>query len=433
MQEIVKSEQGLIGSMIQDPECVDLIRKYVPSGEYFNNMLLGKVFDTVCRLYDEEAKIDLVTVVDSIPKNMGHEIPDFLRNITDYVITTAYAEDYAKIVRDYHARRKLQALLKNIKPMDTGKFKSPNDVLTTLDIGIKEIEGIIQENEEISTFDLVKKCILNVAEMRDGNVNKNIIKTYFHDLDRIIYGIEKTENIILAARPAMGKTALALGIGLNVAKQGKTVIFFSLEMSKERLMGRLLCIEGKIDSKKIKTGKLDDEEVDRLSNAAEVVSRLPIHIYDDAFSILEMRAKIARLEARGEVGLVVIDYLQLIKSKQRFQSRQVELGHYAYEIANLAKKYKTTTLTLSQLNREVEKRANKRPMLPDLYESGAIEAAADKILFLYRDEYYNDRTEDRGIAEVSVPKMRDGETGMCKLAWIGENFRFANLARVKGD
>ncbi len=194
-------------------------------------------------------------------------------------------------------------------------------------------------------------------------------------------------------------------------------------------MSRLLCIEGGIDSKKIKTGGLTDDEIDRLSDAADLISKLNIYIYDDIFTIQEIRSKIAKLGAREDICLVVIDYIQLIKSNKRFANRQAELGSYAYAIAEIAKKYNTTTLTLSQLSRAIENRQNKRPVLTDLYESGAIEAAADKVLFLYRDEYYDKNTKDKGIAEISAAKVRDGETGMCRLAWIGKYFRFANLAR----
>lgn len=429
MHEVIKSEQAVIGSMIIDPECIDLVRRYIASGDYFKNTFLGEVFDVICKLQDEESKIDLVTVVDKMPKKKGNEIHDFLYEISNCIITTAHVEDYAKIVRDYHARRKLQFLLKYTNPMDVVKFANPEDILTELDSGIKEVESIIQDSDDISTFELVKKCIINVGNLQKNGVNLNITPTGFVDIDSIIIGLERTENIILAARPGMGKTAFALGLGLNVAKQGKTVVFFALEMSKERLMSRLLCIEGGIDSKKIKIGGLTDDEIDRLSDAADLISKLNIYIYDDIFTIQEVRSKIAKLEAREDICLVVIDYIQLIKSNKRFANRQAELGSYAYAIAEIAKKYNTTTLTLSQLSRAIENRQNKRPVLTDLYESGAIEAAADKVLFLYRDEYYDENTKDKGIAEISAAKVRDGETGMCRLAWIGKYFRFANLAR----
>jgi len=201
-------------------------------------------------------------------------------------------------------------------------------------------------------------------------------------------------------------------------------------MSKKRLMNRLFSIEGRINSEKIRTRSFADGEYPKLLKAITTLSNLDLIIIDDAFNFSEIKSIVARHAASSNIGLVVIDYLQLLReSGRRFQNRQVELGYYANEIARMAKTYDTRTITLSQLSRAVENRDNKRPRLSDLYESGAIEAAADIVLFLYRDEYYNPDTEDKGIAEVGAAKTRDGEIGSCRLAWIGDYYLFGNLAR----
>lgn len=411
--------------MMMEPDCIDLIKKYIPNGTYFVNKNLGKVLDTVYKMNDEGKSIDITTVYDAVP-GVVHSLPQ----IMDALVTTAHTEGYAKMVRDGYARRTLKSFMSNINPLDTKKYNTPLDAVTEIEKNIRDIEQVIQNAEEVSTLDLVNECLNNIERDMEQGTNKNILPTGFVDLDKILLGVELTENVILAARPSMGKTALSQCIALNMAKNGEKVLFFSLEMSKERLMNRLFSIEGKIESEKIRTRRLSSEEYSELLKAATLLSNLEFIIIDDAFNLSEIKSIVARHAAKGSVGLVVIDYLQLLReSGRRFQNRQVELGYYANEIARMAKVYNTRTITLSQLSRAVENRDNRRPRLSDLYESGAIEAAADIVLFLYRDEYYNPDTENNGIAEIGAAKTRDGATGGCKLAWIGEHYRFANLAR----
>jgi len=421
----LKSEQAVIGSIIMEPDCIDLVKKYIPNGSYFINSNFGKVLDTVYKMNDEGQAIDLTTVFDTIP-----EIADMLSEIMDAMVTTAHVEEYAKMVRDSYARRTLRGVLTSINPLDTKKYNTPLDVITEIEKGIGDIGQIIQNAEEMSTLDLVNVCLDDIEKDMEQGINRNILPTGFVDLDRLLIGIELTENVILAARPSMGKTSLAQCIALNVAKNGEKVLFFSLEMSKKRLMNRLFSIEGRINSEKIRTRSFADGEYPKLLKAITTLSNLDFIIIDDAFNLSEIRSIVARHAASSNIGLVVIDYLQLLReSGRRFQNRQVELGYYANEIARMAKTYDTRTITLSQLSRAVENRDNKRPRLSDLYESGAIEAAADIVLFLYRDEYYNPDTEDKGIAEVGAAKTRDGAIGSCRLAWIGDYYLFGNLAR----
>lgn len=424
MREL-KSEQAVVGSIIMEPDCIDLVKKYIPDGSYFVDKGLGKVLDTVYKMYDDRQAIDLTTVYDAAPG-----VTDLLPKIMNAMVTTAHTEEYAKMVRDSYARRTLKTLISSVNPLDTNKYNTPLDVIAEIEKNIRDVEQITQNAEEVSAFDLVGTCLDDIEKDMEQGINKNILSTGFADLDRILLGIELTENVILAARPSMGKTALSQCIALNMAKRGEKVLFFSLEMSKERLMNRLFSIEGKIDSEKIRTRRLSQDDYTSLINAVTTLSNLDLIIIDDAFNLSEIRSIVARHAAKGRVGLVVIDYLQLLReSGRRFQSRQTELSYYANEIARMSKTYSTRTITLSQLSRAVENRDNKKPRLSDLYESGAIEAAADVVLFLYRDEYYNPDSDSKGIAEIGIAKTRDGATGGCALAWFGNHYRFENLAR----
>lgn len=421
----LKSEQAVIGSILMEPDCIDLVKKYIPNGSYFIDRNLGKTLDAVYKMYDAGQVIDLTTVYDTVP-----DVSYLLSEVMDALVTTAHVEEYAKMVRDSYARRKLKMLIAGVNPLDTKKYNTPLDAVTEIEKSIRGIEQIIQNAEEMSAFDLVNTCLDDIEKDMEQGQNKNILPTGFTDLDRLLLGIELTENVILAARPSAGKTSLAQCIALNIAKKGGKVLFFSLEMSKKRLMNRLFSIEGKINSEKIRTRNFSEEEYSRLIDAASTLSNLNFIIIDDAFNLSEIKSIVARHSAKGEVALVVIDYLQLLReSGRKFQNRQVELGYYANEIARMAKMYGTRTITLSQLSRAVENRDDKRPRLSDLYESGAIEAAADIVLFLYRDEYYNPDTEDKGIAEIGVAKTRDGATGSCRLAWVGDYYFFGNLAK----
>lgn len=421
----MKSENAVIGAMIMEPDCIDLVQRYIRDPSYFADPRLGNIFRIIVEMKDNGEQVDLATVVDKLPSSATNFI-ELISNITDDLTTTAYVEDYAKVVAEGFARRKLKELAR-IDPLNRDKFKTPLDAITAFEQGLRDAESILQYSKDVTAEELVEEVISEIEEEAGGESN-NLSPTGFIDLDRLILGWEKTENVILAARPAMGKTALALNFALHVANR-EPVIIFSLEMGKKRLMERLFAIKGKIDSEKIKTRRLDEADFYKLSNAAEAISKLNLYIYDDVFNMSEIRSISSRHAAKGRVGIIIVDYLQLIRDNKKFQNRNTELGYYAYEIARLAKSCDTTTLTLSQLSRNVEHRDDKRPRLSDLYESGAIEAAADKVLFLYRDEVYNPDTEEKGIAEIGCAKSRDGNIGKVKLAWNGQWFRFDNLAR----
>lgn len=423
-----QSEKAVIGSMILDPSCIDVVLQYVKGSEYFTDPFLGTCYKTLVRMHKNNQKIDLVTLKDAQLgiKNQMTRLASLVSEV-DYV---SNVEEYAKIVRDYYARRRLNILVKNINAMNTEKYLTPTDVITEIENEIKKLGSIIGGEEEDSSMDkLVEKVWVEYYKKKEKD-SIGIIPTGFYDLDAIINGLEKGENIILAARPGMGKTSFALNIALNIAKNDKRVLIISLEMSKERLASRLLCLEGKIDVTRFKRGELQDDEYDRMARSATVVSKLPIIMLDKINNTIDIRSAIAKYSARDGLDLVIIDYLQLITDKIRGnKSRANEVGEIAKSIQQMAHYYEVPIITLSQLNREVEKRNNKRPMLSDLYESGDIEASADKVLFIYRDEEYNPDSNKIGIAEILIAKQRDGRKGIVELLWIDYCMKFENLER----
>ena len=426
----MESEKALIGSIITEPNCIDLIRQYVPDGSYFKNQLFGKIFDVATELQTAGKPVDITTVSDTA--NLQGDALKQLMQAAD-IPTAVNAEQYAKTVRDFYTRRML-AEIRRIDPLDIRKYPTPLDAIT--EIEQKTSKALhITHTEEKTMKELVMGEYDKYCEEHEQGKNPNITSTGFYDLDQLIDGLENGENIIIAARPSMGKTALGLGIGRNVAKRGKKVIFFSLEMRKERLVSRLVCTEGKINATRFKRRKLNQDEYYRLVNAMGTVGEMPISIRDDVRTTTEIRSIVARETARGEVGLVLIDFLTLLSDPQpRGANTSVHVGNMAKAIQQIGHAYNVPMITLAQLNRKVEDRNNKRPALSDLRESGNIEEAADKVLLIYRENYYSDEGKELPTeAEISAAKTRDGATGACKLLWTPEYTRFDNLVKERSE
>ncbi|UNC91670.1 replicative DNA helicase [Candidatus Contubernalis alkaliaceticus] len=419
------SEKSLIGSVITEPNCIDLIRQYVPDGSYFKNILLGKVFDMAVTLQADGRQVDISTINDAL--NLKSEALKQIMNAVNETPTSAHAEDYAKMVRDYYARRLLSEL-RAVDPLDIKKYPNPLDVVTAIEQGTEKALGIINSSQETSVKDIVLVAYDEYCKEHEQGKNPNMISTGFYDLDELIDGLERGENIIIAARPSMGKTAFGLCICRNVAKRGKKVIIFSLEMRKERLINRIVCTEGSINATRFKRRKLEKEEFNRLITVMGNVGQMPLVIRDDVRTTTEIRSIIAREAAKGDVGLVMIDFLTLLSDPQpRGSSVHNHIGNIAKNIQQIGHAYNVPIITLAQLNRKVEDRNNKRPALSDLRESGNIEEAADKVLFIYREDYYEkDKSNHTGIAEIGAAKTRDGATGACKLLWTPEYTRFDN-------
>ena len=419
----LEAEQAVLGSILIDSRCVsDVVVILKPDDFYLQQN--REIFETIYTMFNYSQTIDPVTVLDKL-KELGYyhdNSRDYILQLMEITPTAANAVRYARIVREKAMLRGLDQAASDITEMVHEGVGTPAEMLETAE---KKIFALRKgENgdslEHIGT--VLHRVFDNLAELAQSDSNIPGLSTGMRDLDTKINGLNKSDLLLVAARPAMGKSAFALNIALNVARTyKKTVAMFNLEMSREQLVMRLLANESWVDSKKLATGKLTDEEWSKISLGAAALSQTDIRIDDNpSITVAEMNAKLRRLD---NLGLVVIDYLQLMQSSgygKANENRVQVVGDISRSLKIMAKELNVPVLCLSQLSRAVESRQDKRPIMSDLRESGAIEQDADSVMFLYRDEYYNENTEDKGVAECIVSKNRHGETGTVKLQWIAQ-------------
>ena len=419
-----EAEQAVIGSMLIDSGCVgDVVNALKP--EHFYSKVNREIFETVFSMFNYSMEIDALTVLDQMRINgvWTEQTMDYLRQVMDITPTANNVMAYVDIVKDTALLRQIAQAGENISEL----AYAGGDARDILEIAEKRIYDIgngraIRELEPISKVLVSVYNLLTEASKRDDNIPG--LSTGLADLDRFIMGLNRSDLILVAARPGMGKTSIAMNIAQHVAKQSdKTVAVFSLEMSKEQLALRLLSSESFIDNKKLQTGRLNAEEWKRVSAAAAALSRTDLRINDNlSLSVTDMNAQCRRIK---NLGLVVIDYLQLMQSaggKQNYagENRQQVVSDISRMLKIMAKDLNVPVICLSQLSRASESRTDKRPMLSDLRESGAIEQDADIVLALYRDDYYNKESEKPNHAELIVLKNRRGETGRIYLQWSPE-------------
>jgi replicative DNA helicase len=390
------------------------------------------IFDGMIGLYNNNEPIDFITLSEHLRKADKLEIvggTDYLASLIEAVSTSAGILYHARIVRDLSVRRRLIGQCATISESCFQNWQEVDDLLDTAEQSIFDIaerkigQGFATMNDVIK--DSFRK-LESVAEF-EGYITG--VPSGFDDFDRLTAGLQPSDLIIIAGRPSMGKTALALNIGYNAAKAtNKGVAVFSLEMSKMQLGMRLLGFDAQIDATKLRTGALRDKDWLRLTESANQLSELPIYIDDTSgLNVLEIKAKCRRLYKKKALGIVIVDYLQLILGRSSSESRQLEISEISRSLKALAKDLNVPVIALSQLNRKVEDRPNKRPQLADLRESGAIEQDADVIAFIYRDEVYHPTTEEnQNIAEIILAKQRNGPTGFFKLTFQKEYTRFRN-------
>ena len=419
----LEAEQAVLGSILIDSRCItDVVGLVKPEDFYLKQN--REIFETIYTMFNYSQTIDPVTVLDKL-KELGYyhdNSRDYILQLMEITPTAANAVRYARIVREKAMLRGLDQAASDITEMVHEGVGTPAEMLETAE---KKIFALRKgENgdslEHIGT--VLHRVFDNLAELAQSESNIPGLSTGMRDLDTKINGLNKSDLLLVAARPAMGKSAFALNIALNVARTyKKTVAMFNLEMSREQLVMRLLANESWVDSKKLATGKLTDEEWSKISLGAAALSQTDIRIDDNpSITVAEMNAKLRRLD---NLGLVIIDYLQLMQSSgygKANENRVQVVGDISRSLKIMAKELNVPVLCLSQLSRAVESRQDKRPIMSDLRESGAIEQDADSVMFLYRDEYYNENTEDKGVAECIVSKNRHGETGTVKLQWIAQ-------------
>jgi replicative DNA helicase len=430
----IEAEQAVLGSILLKDKAFSTVLEII-GGNDFYKVAHRIIFEALVDLFEKNEPQDLLTLSNLLnDQNKLEEIGGiaYLTSLTSIVPVTANIASYAKIIRQKSILRQLIQVNSDIAARCYEEQGDIDILVDEAEQAIFDIAGAKSGQHFIAVKHIVPKAFETVENLFKRKELITGVPTGYYDIDRITAGLQPSDLIILAARPSMGKTAFAMNIAQHAAMIEKIgVAIFSLEMSKEQLVMRLLSSVGKIDSQRIRTGRLQNDDWPKLTRAVGMLSEAPIYIDDTpAVSVLEMRAKVRRLAAQFDIGLVVVDYLQLMQGRGNTENRTQEISDISRSLKALAKEHHIPVLALSQLNRGLESRTDKRPMMADLRESGAIEQDADVICFIYRDEVYN-KSEDnpnKGSAEVIIGKQRNGPTGMVKLTFLKEFTMFENMS-----
>ncbi|QXM06983.1 replicative DNA helicase [Crassaminicella indica] len=431
----IDAEQSVLGAMILDKEAIIMATEII-RGEDFYKEAHKEIFDAIIALYSRDEPVDLITLSEELTQRQTLEAIGgltYLTSLSSAVPTTTNVKYYAKIVEEKSILRRLIKASSEI--LEKG-YQAEEEVTSILDLAEKSIFDISQKKSQ-EGFTGIREVLLETFDKID-ELYKNKggitgLTTGFTDIDRKTSGLQKSDLILVAARPSMGKTAFSINVAQNAAiKAGASVAIFSLEMSKEQLVQRMLSSESLIEIQKIRTGTLSEDDWPKLARAMGPLAQAKIFIDDTpGISVMEMKAKCRRLKIEQGLDLVLIDYLQLMSGDGRSESRQQEISNISRSLKGLAREMDCPVIALSQLSRAPELRADHRPILSDLRESGAIEQDADLVMFLYRDEYYHPDSEKKNIGEVIIAKQRNGSTGTVELAWLGQFTKFANLDKYR--
>jgi replicative DNA helicase len=428
----IEAEQSLLGGIMLDASGLPAALEILKGDEFYKDSH-RLIFTAIQDLFERNEPVDLLTVTDLLAERRqleGVGGVSYIASLTETMGSSANVGAYAKIISEKAVLRRLIQSANEIISFAYGGGKSTEDVLDDAEASIFKIAERRIRSSYYPLKEIIKKNIEAIERYQEYRESVTGVPSGFADLDKLTAGFQKSDLIILAARPSMGKTALSLNIAMNAAKTyGVPVGYFSLEMSKEQLAMRLLCMEARVDSQKIRSGFLSRQECAKLLNAAGSYMDTPIYIDDTpAISPLELRAKARRMMHSHGLGMVIVDYLQLMKGRETVDRREQEISEISRSLKGLAKELDIPVMALAQLNRKVEERADKKPMLSDLRESGAIEQDADVIAFIYRDEVYHRDTKEPGVAEIIIGKQRNGPTGEVKLSYIKTYTRFEGYA-----
>ena len=435
MPHSIEAEQSVVGAMLMDKDAITAASEMI-SGSDFYQSAYGIIFDSMVELFNEGKPVDLITLQERLrEKDVPPEIAslEFVRDLVTAVPTSANVKYYAQIVADKAMMRRL--------------IKLNEEIENVCYAGKEPLEAVLEKTEK-SVFELlqrrntgeyvpIRQVVLNALErIEKASKNKGTvtgIPTGFIVLDYKLSGLQPSDLILVAARPSMGKTAFVLNIAQYVAfKKNRSVAIFSLEMSKEQLVNRLFSLESQVDAQALRTGNMKDSDWEKLIEGAGIIGQSKLIIDDTpGISVSELRSKCRKYKLENDLDLIIIDYLQLMTGSvgRSSESRQQEISEISRSLKGLARELNVPVIALSQLSRAVESRPDKRPMLSDLRESGAIEQDADVVMFIYRDEYYNKDSEYKKQAEIIIAKQRNGPVGTVHLAWLGEYTKFANLSR----
>lgn len=426
----IEAEMSVLGAMLFSPEAVSRAIELLEESFFYLESHRA-VFSAAINLFDRNQPIDLITVTEELRKRKKLEAvggASYLTQLTASVPTAANVDYYARMVKE---KALLRSLIQTATQVIQESFDPTSEGGAVLDHAERMIFDISQHRVEgkfVRVGDIIKESIEAIDRLYQRKEHVTGLATGFHDFDVKTAGLQASDLIVVAGRPSMGKSSFVCGIAEHIGMVlGKAVAFFSLEMSREQLVQRLLCSHARVDSQKVRTGYLAHSDWPKLTNAAGRIAEMPLYIDDTpAMDVLELRAKARRLKAQHGIELVVVDYLQLMEGRARTESRQQEIAEISRSLKALARELRVPVIAISQLSRAVESRSGNRPQLSDLRESGAIEQDADVVVFLFREEYYNPTEENRNRAEAIIAKQRNGPTGTCELIFLKEWTRFDN-------
>jgi len=432
----IDAEAALLGSMLIDHSVIPQAIESLDEGAFYKESHRN-IYAALVKLFDENKGVDLVTLIEELKKTGSLDSaggPSYLTSLASGVPTSANFIHYANIVKQ---KKMLRNLINAATQIVTSAYDPGQDIDSVVDKAEQLIFDVSQKkvsNRFSSLREVIKSSIETIDSLYQRKENITGLATGFRDLDIKTAGLQRSDLIIVAGRPSMGKSALASCIAEHVGvveKQG--VAFFSLEMSKEQLVQRMLCSHARVDAHKVRTGFLSQADWPRLVSAAGKLSEAPIYIDDTpGITVLELRAKARRLKSQFDIKMIVLDYLQLMQGPSRSENRQQEISEISRSLKALARELDVPLIAISQLSRAVEQRADHKPQLSDLRESGAIEQDADVVMLIVREEIYNPTEENKGMADLIVAKQRNGPIGSMKLAFLGEYMRFDNLA-MRGE
>jgi len=433
----IEAEQSVLGGILIEPEALSRILEILQEDDFYREGH-RKIFSAMVALYQKGTPVDLITLTESLLTRQNLEGiggASYLTSLADAIPSAVNIEVYSRIVREKAILRRLIQITTEIAGKCYQFSGEVEDILDQAEKSIFEITAAKITPHIYPLSEVIKDSFQTIEALYERKERISGVPTGFTKLDQMTSGFQPSDLIIIAGRPSMGKTAFALDIARNAATLAEIpAVIFSLEMSRQQLAIRMLCSEARVDSYKLRSGFIGERDWPRLTNAAGILSEAPIYIDDSpALTVLQMRAKARRLKSEKGLGLVVVDYLQLMSGRGGSDRREQEISEISRSLKALAKELNLPVVALSQLNRKVEDRTDRRPFMADLRESGAIEQDADVILFIYRDEMYDENSKQKGTAEVIIGKQRNGPVGKITLAFIDQYTRFENLAGADGE
>jgi len=425
----LEAERSVLGAMLLEKETIPRVVQIIPDSNYFYLSTHKLIYEAILSLFESDKPVDLITLREKFHKQgkldkVGGS--SYIADLVNCVITTANVDYYAQIVKEKYILRNLLKVANEISYLS---YNDSFDLDVILDKSQSLIFNVIQQTSQISYVhikEILAKTFEHIEALYEKKEQITGIPTGFDELDKLTSGFQPSDLIVIAGRPSMGKTAFALNIAQHATAQAKVpLLIFSLESAKEQLVERMLCSEARVDSQKLRTGYLSEDDWNRLMEAAGVLAEVSLYVDDTPnISIQELRAKARQLKTEQDIKMIIVDYLQLMSGNWRAENRQQQISEISRNLKALAKELNLSIMAISQLSRAVEQRVDKHPLLSDLRESGAIEQDADLVISLYREFYYTRAPEDEGIAEIIVNKQRRGPIGKIKLTFISEYTRF---------